>query len=95
MSVSPKIARYPAPAPSVAKAELDVPARLVLRPVKLDFAARPKHHPMNGSGKIKKAKPSQGPRISLSPRLELSLEVQCDVVQEKDAEMEWWLSAMR
>jgi hypothetical protein len=74
---------------------VDVPAQLVLRPAKLDFAAKPKHHPVSGSGKAKKAKPSPGPRMSLSPRLELSLEVQCDVVQEKDAEMEWWLSFMR
>jgi len=94
MSVSPKTARYPAPAPPIAKAELDVPAGLVLRPVKLDFAARPKYHPATGSGRAKKAKPSQGPRISLAPRLELSLEVQCDVAQEKDAETEWWLSVM-
>ena len=74
---------------------MDVPARPVLGPAKLDFAARPKHHPVSGSEKVRKAKPSQGPRISLSPRLELSLEVQCDVVQEKDSEIEWWLSVMR
>jgi hypothetical protein len=84
MSVSPKTARYPAPAPSIAEAELDVPARLVLRPVRLDFAARQKHHPVSGSGRAKKAKPSQGPRISLAPRLELSLE--CEVVQEPNSE---------
>jgi hypothetical protein len=81
---------------SLALGSVDVPApRLVTRPAKLDFAANPNHYCANGSGKVKKAKPRQGPQVDLSPRLELRLTVQCDAAEEQDAEMEWWLSVMR
>jgi hypothetical protein len=79
---------------AVGSGDLSVPS-LVARPAQLDFAANPNHYRINGNGKVKKAKPRQGPRVDLSPRLELSLNVQCDVVQEEDAEIEWWISAMR
>jgi hypothetical protein len=81
---------------SLALGSIDVPApRLCARPVKLDFAANPNHYHANGNGKVRKAKPRQIPRVDLSPRLELRLDVQCDAVQEPDAELEWWLSVMR
>ena len=67
----------------------------IAKQVKLDFAANPNHDHANGKGKLRKAKPPLGPRVDLSPRLELRLSVQCDAVQEQGAEMDWWLSVMR
>jgi hypothetical protein len=96
MAVATKTALSPAPSPSVATGVPDLPVpRLNPEPVKLDFAANPTHYPVYGNVKVKKAKPRQSPRVDLSPRLELSLNVQCDAAQEQDAEGEWWLSAMR
>ena len=63
--------------------------------MKPGFAPNPNTYHANGHGKLKKAKPSQGPRVDLSPHLELQLNVECDVVQEHEADMEWWLSVMR
>jgi hypothetical protein len=45
--------------------------------------------------KTLKPKPLPGPRVDLSPRLELSLNVQCDALPEHDAEVEWWLSVLK
>ena len=76
--------------------DLSIPS-LATRPAKLDFAANPNHYPVNDNGKRKgkKLKPWQGPRVDRSARLELRLSVRCDVIQEADAEIEWWLSVMR
>ncbi len=96
MAVSLKIPLPPAPLMSLAPGSVDVAASAVVpKPVKLDFAANPNHYRVNGNGKAKKSKPRQVPRVDLSPRLELSLSVQCEAAQEQDAEMEWWLSVMR
>ena len=95
MAVVTKTALSPAPSASIAAGKVALPSpALTPKPVKLDFAASAKRHPVNGSDKVKKAKP-RTPRVDFSPRLELSLDVQCDTVGEQDAEIEWWLSAMR
>jgi len=79
---------------AVGSGDLPVPS-LNTRPAKPDFAANPNHYRVNGNGKVKKAKPRQGPRVDLSPRRELRLDVQCDAAQEPDVEMDWWLWVMR
>ncbi len=89
MAVLPKIPRLPASLMSIATGGVDFPAAAVVsKNIKLDFAANPNRYHTNGNGKVKKAKPLQGPRIDLTPRLELGLNVQCDVVQEQDSEMD-------
>jgi len=95
MAVATKTAMSPAGSASIAAGKVALPApAFTPKPVKLDFAASAKRHPVNGSGKVKKAKP-QNSRTDLSPRLELSLDLQSDTVGEQEAEIEWWLSAMR
>jgi hypothetical protein len=89
MALSPKLPRPPVPLMSLAMGCVGPPAPAgVTKSVKLDFAANANHYHANGNRKIGKAKPPQGPRVDLSPRLELRLSVQCDVVQEQDSDME-------
>ena len=91
MAVATKTALSPAPPPSIAGSVAhSAPAP---KPLKL-VAASPNHDRVNRNGNVKKAK-SQNPKADLSPRLELSLDVQCDTVGEQKAEIERWLSAMR
>jgi hypothetical protein len=95
MAVATKTALSPAGSASIAAGKVALPApAFTPKPVKLDFAASAKRHPVNASEKVKKTKP-QNPRLDLSPRLKLSLDLQCDTVGEPESEIEWWLSAMR
>ena len=89
MARPPKLPLRLGPLMSLAMGSVDphTPA-VVTKSVKLDFAASPSHYRANGKGKIGKAKLGQGPRLDLSPRLELRLNVECDGVQEQDADME-------
>ena len=94
MAVATKTAMSPAGSASIAAGKVALPApAFTPKPVKLDFAASAKRHPVNGSGKVKKVRPN--PRVDLSPQLKLSLDVECDTVGGQEAEIEWWLSAMR
>jgi hypothetical protein len=89
MARSPKLPLRLGPLMSLAMGSVDphTPA-VVTKPVKLDFAANPNHYRANGKGKIGKAKPPQGPRVNLSPRLELGLSVECDTNRGHDPEFE-------
>jgi hypothetical protein len=96
MAVATKTALSPAPSPSVAAGVPDLPTpALDQPPVKLDFAPNPNHYRVKGKVKVKKAKPRQSPRVDLSPRLKLSLNVERDAAPEQDPEVDWWLSVMR
>jgi hypothetical protein len=81
---------------SLAVGSVDFPALAGgITPVKLDFASNPNHYRAVGNGKVKKIKPRRVSPGDLAPRPKLSLNVQCDVAEEQDAEMEWWFRAMR
>jgi hypothetical protein len=83
MAVSAKIPLLPVVVHDIALPRLS----LVPKPLRLDFAANPNHHRGNGKATESKLK-KRAHGVDLSPRLELSLDVQCDAVQEPDPEME-------
>jgi hypothetical protein len=96
MTASSRTAPYPDSLTSLALGSNDLPVpSFAPKTVMLDFAANPNHYRVSGNGKVKKSKPAQDPRLDRSPRLQLSLTVQCGTVQEKDDGVEWWLSVMR
>jgi len=87
-----RVAPCPKPQVSPAKKSGDLlPSKSAPRSLQLDFAANPNHYRANSNGKIKTPKLIKNPRIDQSPKLELSLTVQCGTVQEKDDGVEWWL----
>jgi hypothetical protein len=88
---SNKIPLTLAPVLPLASGSIKLASPHLVPPVtKVDFAANPNHYRTNGNGKVRKAKPQPGPRADQSPRL--SLNIQCDALQEQDAGMEWRLS---
>jgi hypothetical protein len=66
---------------------------IVPPPAKLDFAPNPNHYRTNANKTMKKAKSSKHPRLDLSPRLELSLDIVCDTAEEQNRDIQ--LSVMR
>ena len=84
MARSHKLPLRLGPLMSLAMGSVDPLAKAAAKQVKLDFAANPNHYHANGKGKLARAKP-RDPRLDLSPRLELRLNVQCEV-QEQDSD---------
>ena len=82
MAVSSKI-----PLPPVIVHDIDLPTvALFPKSLRIDFAANPNHHRVNG--KATKSKPQRRVvGVDMSPRLTLGLSVECESAQEHEDPM--------